>query len=93
MSAKAALAFAFVLAAVDARAPLQCGSKAGPPREETAGDALYSLAQEFKAKGDAKAAQETLRFLVAKYPSSRYAVIAHEELGGSETAPASSVAP
>lgn len=63
-------------------APLQCRREADPElrREDTAGDALYSLAQDFRAKGDEAAAQKTLRFLVTRYPSSRHVVAAREEL-------------
>lgn len=65
-------------------APLQCGggSSEAPRREDTAGDALYALAQDFRAKGDEPAARQTLRYLVEHYPSSRHAPAAREELDG-----------
>jgi hypothetical protein len=70
-----------VLAALG-QAPMQCGSDPGPEmrRYETPGEALYGLAGEFKAKGDADAWRVTLEYLVAKYPNSRFAGMAREDL-------------
>ena len=55
-----------------------------PPRslrgEDSAGDALYALALDFRAKGDEPAAKDTLRFLVARYPSNRHVPAARAEL-------------
>jgi TolA-binding protein len=67
-------------------APLQCGSgEQNAPHEDSAGDALYALAQDFRAKGNDKAAEETLRFLVKHYPSNRHVPAVRSELGeGSE---------
>ena len=64
-------------------APLQCGggSSADNRREDTAGDALYALAQDFRAKGNEQAARDTLRYLVEHYPSNRHAPAARAELG------------
>jgi TolA-binding protein len=78
---------AVVLASL-ADAPLQCSRTPDPSlrREDSAGDALWDLAQEFKAKGNATAARETLQKLVDKYPSNRHAPAAREQLaadGGS----------
>ncbi|MBX3189924.1 MAG: hypothetical protein KF819_23055 [Labilithrix sp.] len=69
-------------------APLQCKRDPDPSlrREDTAGDALYALAQDFRAKGNEPAAQQTLRFLVERYPSNRHVPAAKAELDG--TAPA-----
>jgi hypothetical protein len=71
--------------AVVADAPLQCSRTPDPSlrREDSAGDALWDLAQEFKAKGNTDAARETLQKLVDKYPSNRHAPAAREELGAS----------
>jgi outer membrane protein assembly factor BamD (BamD/ComL family) len=65
-----------------ASAPFQCASKEDPNRkmEEEPADALYQLAQKFKAEGDVKSAQETLKFIVERYPSSRFAETARREL-------------
>lgn len=79
-------ASALLLAAL---APMQCTH---PPddsraREETAGDGLWALAEDFKAKGNLDAQAATLRFLVARYPGSRRAARARDEL---DKTPASS---
>jgi hypothetical protein len=83
-----------------ALAPVQCTKKWDPSmaREETAGDGLWSLAEDFRAKGNEKGYVDTLRFLVTRYPSSRRAPAAREELekrgekvpSPSEAAPAAS---
>jgi TolA-binding protein len=54
-------------------APLQCTKAPDDSlrREDTAGDGLWLLAEDFKAKGDEKSYRATLRFLVTRYPSSR----------------------
>lgn len=65
-----------------ALAPVQCTRKYDPAtaREDTAGDGLFSLAEDFQAKGNKEAYLSTLRFLVARYPSSRRAGTARELL-------------
>ncbi len=65
-------------------APLQCGSGPDPGTrlEDTAGDALYALAQDFRAKGNEQAARDTLRYLVEHYPSNRHVPAAKAELEG-----------
>jgi hypothetical protein len=66
-----------------ALAPMQCGGGSDDPsllRYEGPGEALYDLAQRFKAKGDEPAYVDTLRFIVARYPNSRRAVTAKLEL-------------
>jgi hypothetical protein len=73
----------FALAAALGHAPLQC---AGEPdealrRQETPGEALYGLAEQFKARGDEKAWRQTLEYLVARYPNSRFAAMARDDLG------------
>ena len=67
-------------------APLQCSRSPDPElrREDTAGDALWDLAQEFRAKGNEAAAKQTLRFLVERYPSNRHVPAARAELGEAE---------
>jgi hypothetical protein len=63
-------------------APLQCASEPEPElrRYETPGEALYGLAQQFKAKGDDEAWRATLQYLIARYPNSRFAVTAQSDL-------------
>jgi len=72
------------LVAAIGTAPMQCGhgSEHGS-HEESPGDALYALSQDFHAKGNDIAAKETLRYLVDKYPSNRHAPAARAELEGS----------
>lgn len=66
-----------------ARAPMQCTHEPDPSvrQEDTAGDALWDLAHDFKTRGDDAAYRHTLETLVARYPSSRHASAAREELG------------
>lgn len=66
-----------------ATAPYQCASKSGPERrlEVEPAEALYDLAEKFKAEGNTKAQAETLRYIVDKFPASRFAVAAKQELG------------
>jgi hypothetical protein len=75
---------AFVLVGLGT-APMQCKHERDPNLrlEDTAGDALWELAADFKKKGNEAAAKDTLRYLVERYPSSRYAPAARAELGGS----------
>jgi TolA-binding protein len=84
------LAAALILAAVTT-APFQCASDPDPKKatEEGPGEALYGLATRFHEQGDEKARAETLRFIVARYPSSRFAVMARDDLDkiGSAGAP------
>lgn len=62
-------------------APYQCGKAPERSlREETPGEALYGLAQKLKADGDEQAYLTTLRYIVARYPSSRFAVAARADL-------------
>ena len=63
-------------------APLQCGGGSDPAvrREDSAGDALYNLAQDFRATGNEAAARDTHRYLVDHYPSNRHAPAARGEL-------------
>jgi outer membrane protein assembly factor BamD (BamD/ComL family) len=69
-------------AALLAHAPLQCSHDPGAElrREETPPEALYDLATRFKKKGDVRAYRDTLAYLAERYPSSRFAVTAKEEL-------------
>jgi hypothetical protein len=67
-------------------APFQCGGgNELPPREETAGDALWNLSEDFEARGDHEAAKHTLEVLVQKYPSSRHWEAAKNKLQATST--------
>jgi hypothetical protein len=77
------LAMAGMLVAALGSAPVQCKHDPDPSmrREDTAGDALWDLAQDFRAKGNEPAAKETLKFLVERYPSNRHVPAARAEIG------------
>jgi outer membrane protein assembly factor BamD (BamD/ComL family) len=70
-------------AALFSHAPLQCSRDPEPDVRtyETPPEALYALATRFKAKGEQSAYRGTLEYLVERYPNSRFAVSAKEELG------------
>ena len=70
-------------------APYQCARSRGPEfsREETAGDALWALAEKFDAEGDNSARERTLRFLAERYPSNRHASEARSIVGDLTPAP------
>ena len=84
-----------VLAAALAVAPFQCPSDPDPQnaREETPGEALYALAQKFRAAKDTKAEERTLRFIVERYPNSRFAAQAEDDLKKLGSAAASTSTP
>lgn len=65
-------------------APIQCSRQPDPAlrTEDSAGDALWDLAQDFQKKNDPAAARATLSFLVERYPSNRHAAAAREMLAG-----------
>ena len=71
-----------LLSTLIAYAPLQCSGEPDPAKaiEETPGEALYKLAADFHAKGDLAAWEGTLRFLMRNYPSSRFALMAEQDL-------------
>ncbi len=75
-------------------APYQCSKGYDPAmrREDTAGDGLWALAEDFRARGDARGREQTLRFLAAHYPSSRRAAKARDELEQLGAAPAAAAA-
>lgn len=77
----------FVFAASAALAPFQCASEAKPElrREEEPAEALYNLAEQFKAKGADAARADTLRYLLKMYPTSRFAEAARLDLEGAST--------
>lgn len=71
-----------LLLASTATAPFQCAKTNDPNlrMEEDPSQVLYDLADAFHQKNDEHARVETLRFLIAKYPSSRYAEMARIDL-------------
>jgi Tfp pilus assembly protein PilF len=75
------IAFAFATAL--SLAPYQCRHDPDPNlrREDTAGDALWDLAQDFDARGKPEAARDARRYLVEHYPSNRHAAEARALIG------------
>ena len=74
-------------------APFQCGSETPPTsgeREDTPGEALKRLADEFGKAGDREARIRTLKFLVERYPRSNRAKEAEVELAELGAAPSAS---
>jgi hypothetical protein len=71
-----------LLLAAGLTAPLQCARRTPPEQrmEDDAAEVLYSLAEKFKAEGNPVARAETLRFLIARYPVSRFAEAAKIDL-------------
>ncbi len=78
-----------LLLAASVSAPVQCGSKPRPDlrTEEEPAEALYKLADRFAAQGDQKARIDTLRFIVERYPTSRFAQAAKLDLEQLGSAP------
>jgi hypothetical protein len=73
---------AVAFAASGASAPIQCGHTpdAELREDETPGDALWAMAQKFHEKHDVAAERETLKYLVERYPASRWVSPAKDAL-------------
>jgi outer membrane protein assembly factor BamD (BamD/ComL family) len=71
-----------VMAAAFAVAPLQCPHETDAAHcwDDAPGDGLWDLAQKFRDNHDDAAARRTLEFLVERYPSSRFAPAARDQL-------------
>jgi len=63
-------------------APFQCASDPNPARrmEDSAPEALWSLAERFRSCGDEDARRVTLQQIIEQYPSSREATRARQAL-------------
>jgi hypothetical protein len=63
-------------------APLQCphDTDAAHCWDDAPGDGLWDLAERFRAVHDEAATRRTLEYLVERYPSSRHAPAAREQL-------------
>ena len=76
-------------------APMQCQSE--PPAEqhryEHPPEALYALSKRLRAEGELKAWRITLETIVERYPNSREAVMAKDDLGRSDAGRAAEPAP
>ena len=68
-------------------APFQCASDPDPSRrlEESAPESLWHLSEHFEERGDRDAREQTLRYLIERYPRSRYARRAELALAGRST--------
>lgn len=68
--------------ALSSHAPLQCGHEPDETlrRAETPAEALYGLATRFRDAGDFAAWRTTLEYLIERYPNSRFAVTARDDL-------------
>lgn len=76
-----AVSVMLLLGIFSGHAPYQCGrSTEATAREETPGEALYHVAQKLHAEGDEQGYRTTLRYIVERYPSSRFAVAARADL-------------
>jgi outer membrane protein assembly factor BamD (BamD/ComL family) len=84
-----------VLVASIATAPIQCGHETDPAlrQDESPGDALWDLAQQFHEAHDQAAHDKTLAYLVQRYPASRWAAAARAELGPAASMPAADAGP
>ncbi|AKT40296.1 tetratricopeptide repeat protein [Chondromyces crocatus] len=73
---------AVVLVATFANAPFQCASEPDLRRRrvEDPSEVLFALAERFEAKGERDAQVATLRYLIERYPSSRFAGMARQDL-------------
>jgi hypothetical protein len=65
-------------------APIQCGHDGDPAlrKDESPADALWDLARRFREAHDDAGATKTLEYLVERYPASRWAPAARDELSG-----------
>jgi hypothetical protein len=86
---------ALLLLAATLSAPLQCARRPGPDvrTEDDPAEVLSTLAERFKTQGNAAARTETLRYLVSRYPESRFAQAARLELGVPQTSQTSQTSP
>lgn len=65
-------------------APFQCARSAGPETrmEDDPAEALYKLSERFHEQGEEAARRQTLDFLIERYPASRFASAAKDDLAG-----------
>lgn len=76
------ISIALVVLGSIASAPVQCARDPDPERaiEEEPGEALYGLAEQFREQGNVDARKSTLLYIVKRFPSSRFAKRASQEL-------------
>jgi hypothetical protein len=65
-----------------ASAPFQCARNADPESaiEEEPGEALFGLAEQFREQGNVEGRKSTLLYIVKRYPASRFATRATQDL-------------
>jgi hypothetical protein len=73
---------AIAIASLLSIAPIQCAHSPDPNerREDSPGDALWTMSQKFASEQNTTAEKETLEYLISQYPSSRHFGAAREEL-------------
>jgi hypothetical protein len=86
------IAKAIAVATIFSIAPIQCAHDPDPNarREDSPGDALWTMSQKFASEHNDVAEKETLEYLISQYPSSRHFGAAREELarlGGVSSSP------
>jgi hypothetical protein len=74
--------FGLALVLASSAAPYQCTKRPDPQRamEEEPSEALYKLAETFRAQGDERARETTLRTVAERWPSTRWAELARQDL-------------
>ena len=87
------IAKAVAVVALISIAPIQCAHSPDPNerREDSPGDALWTMSQKFEAEHNDVAAKETLEYLVEQYPSSRHTQAAKDEIAKLGGVPANSI--
>ena len=70
-------------------APFQCAREPDPNRriEDEPAEVVYRLAERFKSESKPDARAETLKFLIERYPTSRFAKFATQDLAEMGQAP------
>jgi hypothetical protein len=76
------ISIAIALLGSVASAPAQCGRDPDPETatEEGPGEALFGLAEQFREQGNVESRKSTLLYIVKRYPSSRFAARAVQDL-------------
>ncbi len=74
--------FGLALVFGSSTAPYQCSKSPDPQRamEEEPSEALYKLAETFHAQGDERARETKLRTVAERFPTTRWAEIARQDL-------------
>lgn len=76
------ISFAVAIFGSVATAPVQCARSPEPELaiDEEPGEALFGLAEQFRAQGNVEAQKSTLLYIVKRFPSSRFAARAKQDL-------------